>query len=474
MLDELRENRLRKIGELHRENINPYPHRYLPVDKIGAIVNNWEEDKKVKIAGRVMAKREHGKSAFIDMKDHSGKIQVYFKKDIIGENQFQMFADYIDIGDIIGVEGRTFKTRTAEPTVLAEKFKLLSKSLLPLPEKWHGLRDTELRYRKRYLDLIMNDEVKKIFLIRSKVVNLIRGFLDKKGFMEVETPMLHKVPGGAAGKPFKTYHEVYDLELYLRIAPELYLKRLLVGGFEKVYEINRSFRNEGISTRHNPEFTMLELYWAYADYQDMMNLCEELLCYVIDEVKGSLEFEYQEEILNFKTPWKRVSFPEILGEKDLDIEKLREILEKRLGKKLDRLSRSQVLKLCEEYIETQIGKDPVFVIDHLKALSPLAKSKEDNPQLVERFELFISGMEIANAYSELNDPVEQRRRFEEKIKIEEESKLIDYDFLEALEYGMPPAGGLGIGIDRLVMLLTNTTSIREVLLFPLLKPESNQ
>ncbi|RKY34600.1 MAG: lysine--tRNA ligase, partial [Candidatus Omnitrophota bacterium] len=371
-------------------------------------------------------------------------------------------------------EGRTFKTRTAEPTVLAEKLKLLSKSLLPLPEKWHGLRDTELRYRKRYLDLIMNDEVKKIFLIRSKVVNLIRSFLDKRGFMEVETPMLHKVPGGAAGKPFKTYHEIYDLELYLRIAPELYLKRLLVGGFEKVYEINRSFRNEGISTRHNPEFTMLELYWAYADYQDMMNLCEELLCYVIDEVKGSLEFEYQEEILNFKTPWKRVSFPEILGEKDLDIEKLKEILEKRLGKKLDRLSRSQVLKLCEEYIETQIGKDPVFVIDHLKALSPLAKSKEDNPQLVERFELFISGMEIANAYSELNDPVEQRRRFEEKIKIEEESKLIDYDFLEALEYGMPPAGGLGIGIDRLVMLLTNTASIREVLLFPLLKPESNQ
>lgn len=474
MLNEFRENRIKKIDGLRKENIKPYPNRYLPVDAIGSILDNWEENRKVKIAGRIMARREHGKSAFLDLKDQTGKIQVYFKKDIIGENQFHIFREYLDIGDFIGVEGMTFKTRTGEPTILAEKFEFLSKSLLPLPEKWHGLKDTELRYRKRYLDLIMNEEVKQIFLTRSKVINLIRSFLDKKGFIEVETPMLHKVPGGAAGKPFKTYLEVYDLELYLRIAPELYLKRLLVGGFEKIYEINRSFRNEGVSTRHNPEFTMLELYWAYADYQDMMNLCEELICYVIKEIKGSLEFEYQGEMLNFEAPWRRISFSEILGEENLSIEKLKEILEKKLDKKLDKLSRSQVLKLCEEYIETQIGKDPVFVIDHPKALSPLAKSKQDNPDLVERFELFISGIEIANAYSELNDPLEQRRRFEEKVKMEEETKLIDYDFIEALEYGMPPAGGLGIGIDRLVMLVTNSASIREVLLFPLLKPESNQ
>lgn len=474
MLNEFRENRIKKIDGLRKENIKPYPNRYLPVDTIGSILDNWEENRKVKIAGRIMARREHGKSAFLDLKDQTGKIQVYFKKDIIGENQFHIFREYLDIGDFIGVEGMTFKTRTGEPTILAEKFEFLSKSLLPLPEKWHGLKDTELRYRKRYLDLIMNEEVKQIFLTRSKVINLIRSFLDKKGFIEVETPMLHKVPGGAAGKPFKTYLEVYDLELYLRIAPELYLKRLLVGGFEKIYEINRSFRNEGVSARHNPEFTMLELYWAYADYQDMMNLCEELICYVIKEIKGSLEFEYQGEMLNFEAPWRRISFSEILGEENLSIEKLKEILEKKLDKKLDKLSRSQVLKLCEEYIETQIGKDPVFVIDHPKALSPLAKSKQDNPDLVERFELFISGIEIANAYSELNDPLEQRRRFEEKVKMEEETKLIDYDFIEALEYGMPPAGGLGIGIDRLVMLVTNSASIREVLLFPLLKPESNQ
>lgn len=474
MLDELRKNRIEKIEALRNQNINPYPHRYLPIDSVEDILTDWQENKTVKIAGRMMAKREHGKTAFVDVKDHSGKIQVYFKKDIIGDDNFKLFTDYIDIGDIIGVEGETFKTRTGEPTIVAKKLKLLSKSLFPLPEKWHGLKDTELRYRKRYLDLIMNDEVKKVFLIRSKVINLIRNFLDQKGFIEVETPMLHKVPGGAAGKPFKTYLEVYDLELYLRIAPELYLKRLLVGGFEKVYEINRSFRNEGISTRHNPEFTMLELYWAYADYKDMMNLCEELICFVLENIKGHLEIEYQGEILNFKTPWKRISFSEILGEKDLTVEKLKDILEKKLDKKLDKLSRSQVLKLCEEYIETQIGYNPVFVIDHLKALSPLAKGSRDNPNFVERFELFISGIEIANAYSELNDPIEQRKRFEEKIKIEEESKLIDYDFLEALEYGMPPAGGLGIGIDRLVMLVTNSASIREVLLFPLLKPEANQ
>jgi len=470
MKDELREHKLEKLRKLKGKGIDPYPHRYLPVDPISSCVDSWEDKKEVKIAGRLMALREHGKSIFFDLKDSGAKIQVYIKKDIIGDDEFSVFKECIDIGDILGVEGETFKTRTGEPTILARKFIILSKSLLPLPEKWHGLKDVELRHRKRYLDLIMNEDVKNIFALRSKITNLIRKFLSDKGFMEVETPMLHYVAGGAAGAPFKTHIEAYDLDLYLRIAPELYLKRLLVGGFDKIYEINRSFRNEGVSTRHNPEFTMLELYWAYADYEDIMKLTEDLFIYLAQEIKGSSELEYQGRKIKFKAPWKKLSFAEILGEKELTMDALRNIMEAKLGKKLDKLSRSQILKLCEEYIENQLGNEPVFVIDHLKEISPLAKSKKDNSNLVERFELFISGMEIANAYSELNDPVEQRERF--KTQTGEEKGHVDFDFVESLEYGMPPAGGLGIGIDRVVMLFADAPSIREVLLFPLLKPES--
>lgn len=469
MKEELRKHKLEKLDTLKAKGINPYPFRYLPVESISSILQNWQDNRLAKVAGRVMALREHGKSIFFDIKDFSAKIQVYIKKDIIGEENFKIFKQGIDIGDILGIEGETFKTKTLEPTILGKKFTLLSKSLLPLPEKWHGLKDVELRFRKRHLDLIINEDVKEIFILRSKIINLIRKFLQQHGFIEVETPMLHPIPGGASGKPFKTKLEVYDLELYLRIAPELYLKRLLVGGFEKVYEINRSFRNEGISTRHNPEFTMLELYWAYADYQDIMKLTEELFSYLAWEIKGDLVFEYQEKKINFKTPWKRLSFLKILSKKDLTLDALQEVLEIKLGRKIEKPSRSGLLKLCEEYIENQLGPDPVFVIDHLKELSPLAKAKEDNKNIVERFELFISGIEIANAYSELNDPIEQRKRFESQV--DDEIKQIDYDFLEALEYGMPPTGGLGIGIDRLVMIFANAPSIREVLLFPILKTQ---
>ena len=471
MKDELREHKLQKLNKLKAKAIEPYPRHYPQPVPISSCIENWQEGQKVRVAGRIMALREHGKSIFFDLKDFSSKIQIYIKKDIIGENEFEIFKECIDIGDILGLEGETFKTRTGEPTVLAKKFVLLSKSILPLPEKWHGLKDVEIRHRKRYLDLIMNEDAKKMFILRSRIINLIRKFLEQKGFMEVETPMLHYIPGGAAGTPFKTHLEAYDLDLYLRIAPELYLKRLLVGGFEKIYEINRSFRNEGISTRHNPEFTMLELYWAYADYQDIMNLTEELFSYLAQEIKGKIEFDYQEKRINLASPWKRLSFSEILGREDLTLDGLKDIMQDKLGKKLDKLSRSQILKLCEDYIEKQLGPEPVFVVDHLKDISPLAKSKKDNPDLVERFELFISGMEIANAYSELNDPLEQKARFESKTA--EDKEKIDYDFIEALEYGMPPAGGLGIGIDRLVMIFANASSIREVLLFPFLKPETS-
>jgi lysyl-tRNA synthetase class 2 len=471
MLKELKENRIKKIKELKGKGIEPYPHNYLPVIQISELLSDWQDKRETKIAGRIIAVREHGKSIFLDLKDFTSNVQVYLRKDIIGESNFDIFKNYIDIGDIVGFEGECFKTKTGEPTVLAKRFKLLSKSLLPLPEKWHGLKDIELRYRKRYLDLIMNTQVKEVFILRSKIINLIRNFLQTKGFLEVETPMLHLIPGGAAGKPFETHLDIYNLELYLRIAPELCLKRLLVGGFDKIYEINRSFRNEGVSTRHNPEFTMLELYWAYADYNDIMKLVEELFLYLAKELKGASKFSYLDKDIDLTPPWERKSFAKLLGiDENIDLNQLRQRLEAKLGEKLERLSRSQILKACEESFGDEVGFNPVFLIDHLKELSPLAKSKKDNPNLVERFELFIAGMEIANAYSELNDPLEQRKRFKEQAE-QFKDKKIDFDFLEALEYGMPPAGGLGIGIDRLVMIFSNSASIREVIFFPLLKPE---
>lgn len=441
-------------------------------------LKEFQEGKKVVIAGRIVAKRSHGKVEFLDLRDSTGKIQLYIKADFVGKEKFQLLED-MDIADFVGVKGELFKTRSGESTVKVEEFTILTKALRPLPEKWHGLKDIELRYRHRYLDLIANEEVKKVFLVRSKIIKAIRDFLDNKGFLEVETPMMHNIPGGAAGRPFKTYHNEYDLDLYLRIAPELYLKRLLVGGLEKVYEINRSFRNEGVSTRHNPEFTMLEVYQAYADYGDMIQLVQELIIAVAKEVLGNTKFVYQEKRVDLTPPWQKGSFAKMVKEK-FDIKPgddtpimLKKLQAKGFAKDKTRLTRSQVNKIIEEILEKDLSASPTFVLDYFTSLCTLAKTKKENPLISERFELYIAGLEIGNAYSELNDPVEQRKRFEEEIKelSTDEKKSVDEDYIFALEHGMPPAGGLGVGIDRLVMLFTDQPSIRDVILFPLLRPE---
>ncbi len=468
---EIIRDRYKKLDLWRKTDSDPYGSRFLPKDRVANLLEHFEEGKKVRIAGRLMAMRVHGKSFFGDLKDETGKVQIYGKYDDLGENQFQLFLK-LDVGDIIGVEGGLFKSRTGEITVKIDRFVLLSKILQVLPEKWHGLRDIEIRYRRRYLDLIVNDEVRKTFQLRSEIVKSIRSFLDAAGFMEVETPMMQSIPGGARAKPFKTYHEALNTELYLRVAPELYLKRLLVGGFEKVYEINRNFRNEGLSVRHNPEFTMLELYQSFADLGDMMEITEELVSSLAKKIHGSDLIPYGDKTLNFKRPWRRISFYGALREKTKMEWRGANVREQARKVKLPVESEEADVdilnRLFDTYIEPELT-DPVFVTDYPLVMSPLAKEKKDDPQIADRFELFIAHMEIANAFSELNDPVEQRKRFEEQKKMVGERKEIDEDFLLALEYGMPPAGGLGIGIDRLIMLLTNQHSIRDVVLFPQLR-----
>lgn len=481
MTNDLIKERREKLDKLEALGVMAYGDKPLSRLDIGEAVNNFSEGKKISVAGRLMSIRKHGKVFFADLKDFSGKLQLYLKKDVIGEDKFNIFSLF-DIGDIITATGELFKTHTQEITIKVEDIRLLSKSLKPLPEKWHGLKDIEIRLRQRYLDLISSPEVKEVFLNRTKVILKLRSFLDTEGFMEVETPMLHPIAGGAAGRPFSTHHNEYDINLFLRIAPELYLKKLLVGGFEKVYEINRSFRNEGVSTRHNPEFTMLEVYAAYNNCDDMMELCEELISHVAYEVFGKLVFEYQGHEVNLARPWKRVSFAKVVedefGIKPEDSEAV--MLEKLRSKgkcRADKgLTRSQIMKVVEDHLQEQASFSPTFFTDYFTFLCPLAKTKKDNPLLSERFELFIGGIEVANAYSELNNPIEQKQRFEAELKEDRQRKdrNIDESFVEALEYGMPPAGGLGIGIDRLVMILTNQPSIREVILFPLLRPESGK
>jgi lysyl-tRNA synthetase class 2 len=482
-LNEIIKQRVAKLEAIKDAGVEPYGGRFLRSSTIEELVGNFVENKEVSLAGRIIALRSHGRAIFADLKDSTGKLQIYLKEDVVGKEQFTLF-EKVDIGDILGIRGATFKTRTGELTLKVLEFTFLSKSLRPLPEKWHGLKDIELKLRQRYLDLIVNDQIKQTFLLRSKIISLIRSFLDSRGYLEVETPILQPIPGGAAGRPFQTHHNEFDLELYLRIAPELYLKRLLVSGSEKVYEINKSFRNEGISTRHNPEFTMLELYSAYADYQDMMNLTEELIVYLAKEILGTPKITYQSREVDLTLPWKRRSFAKDLKAKfDIDPEDeveewVRKIQDKggqisaKLDTKLKVLSRSQVVRIAEDLLQTESEYDPIFFTDYFASTCPLAKRKKDNPLLTERFELFIAGIEIGNAYSELNDPIEQRKRLEEELRtLDVGPRNIDEDFLKALEYGMPPAGGLGIGIDRLVMLFTDQSSIRDVILFPLLKPE---
>jgi len=477
-LNEIIQQRKQKLEALKAKGAGLYPSKAPSCTAVGEVLSDFQEGKKVSLCGRITARRQHGKANFLDLKDSGAKIQLYIKEDIVGEEAFALLED-IDIADIISAEGELFKTRTGEPSVKVEKFSVLAKALRPLPEKWHGLKDVDLRYRQRYLDLLSNDDVRKVFVARSKSIKAIRDFLDKQGFLEVETPMMHDIPGGAAGRPFKTFHNEYSMDLYLRIAPELYLKRLLVGGFDRVYEINRSFRNEGVSTRHNPEFTMLETYTAYANYEDMMQLAQDLIVSVCREVFGDIKFSYQGKTVDLTPPWQRRSFAQIVKEKfdifpsDEPESMLKKLHSKGFAKDAAKLTRSQVAKVIEDILEQEMSVNPTFVTDYFSNLCPLAKNKKDNPLVSERFELYIAGLEIGNAYSELNDPIEQRRRFEEEIKElkAEEKKNVDEDYCLALEHGMPPAGGLGIGIDRLVMLLTDQPSIREVILFPLLRPE---
>jgi lysyl-tRNA synthetase class 2 len=487
-INELIEQRIKKLEELRQSGIEPFggffyadEHTSDLLSKFSSATRETLEADPVScsLAGRIISMRDFGKAAFAHIQDITGKIQIYFKKDVLGKKQ--NLIKKLDIGDIIGLKGRLFRTRTNELTVEVEDFVFLTKSLRPLPEKWHGLKDIETRYRQRYVDLIVNPDVRQTFTKRIAIIKTIRDFLEANGFVEVETPMMQQIPGGATAKPFRTHHIALGIDLYLRIAPELFLKRLLVGGYERVYELNRNFRNEGISTKHNPEFTMLEFYVAYRDYNFLMSFTEELITHVANKTLGTLKIPYGNTVIDLTPPWPRIPMLDALAQNNVpleifnDREKAKKWAEAHaietkgdisLGKTLD--------EIFKEIVEPKLVQ-PTFIIDYPIELSPLSKRKAENPELVERFELFIASQEIVNAFSELTDPMDQRERFskqvEAKIKGDEEAHWMDDDFIRALEYGMPPAAGEGIGIDRLVMVLTNSQSIRDVILFPQLKPE---
>lgn len=479
------EDRRKKIDRLREMGINPYPAGYKidinareAVEKFGNKDGEELEKDTTKhsLAGRIMSMRIFGKAAFIHIKDSSGRIQAYIRKDKVGEKGYKLFK-LMDIGDYIGLKGSFFKTRTGELTVLVSGIRLLTKSIRPLPEKWHGLTDIETRYRQRYVDLIVNDDVRNVFLTRSKIISFFRDFFNSRDFLEVETPMMQTIPGGATARPFKTYHNSLGMSLYLRIAPELFLKRLVVGGLERVYEINRNFRNEGISVKHNPEFTMLEFYMAYATYEDLMNLTEELFSRLIKEIAGEMVIEYQENRIDFTPPWPRISLydsiREIGGAGDEVFEELNSAVEFARSKnitlsKMD--SHGKVLeKIFDQIVEPELI-NPTYIIGYPTEISPLSRKNDKNPDMVDRFELFIAGKEIANAFTELNDPDDQRERFQKQVELresgDEEAQFMDEDYITALEHGLPPTAGEGIGIDRVVMLLTNSPSIRDVILFP--------
>ncbi|NCO84261.1 MAG: lysine--tRNA ligase [Nitrospirae bacterium CG_4_10_14_3_um_filter_44_29] len=488
-INELIEQRIKKLDELKALGVEPFGGSFDIKDYAEDLINKHGSTAKEEleaspvqcvIAGRIIMMRDFGKAAFAHVQDSTAKIQIYFRKDILNEKY--SVVKKLDIGDIIGISGKLFRTRTNELTIEVDDFTFLTKSLRPLPEKWHGLKDIETRYRQRYVDLIVNPEVKETFKKRSTIIKAVRDFLETKGFIEVETPMMHQIPGGAAARPFKTHHNALDIELYLRIAPELYLKRLLVGGYEKVYELNKNFRNEGISTKHNPEFSMLEFYIAYKDYNYLMSLTEELISYAAEKTLGTLKVSFGDEDIDFTPPWDRMPFLDSLTQKGVPADIMNDIDKAAAWAKANKIgidkgaSLGKVLdEIFKEKVEPYLIQ-PTFIIDYPVELSPLAKRKKDSPGLVERFELFVSGREIANAFSELNDPMDQRERFQRQVeakeKGDEETMWMDEDFIRALEHGMPPAAGEGIGIDRLVMLLTNSQSIRDVILFPQLKPEA--
>jgi len=483
-LSELLLHRREKLKALKEKNINPYPYLFKRTHTSKNILDDFEKMESegivVSVCGRIISLRSHGKSLFFHLLDGEGKIQVYVKSDVVGEDRYKLF-ELFDIGDFIGAKGKVFKTKTGEKSIRAEDFELLSKSLHPLPEKWHGLQDKELRYRQRYLDLISNPEVKNTFILRTRILSAIRKFLDDRGFLEVETPILQPIYGGAFARPFITHHNALDMDLYLRIADELYLKRLIIGGYEKVYEVCKDFRNEGMDKNHNPEFSMLELYQAYADYNDIMELCEKLLNFISLEILKSSKIKFQEEEIDLSPPWRRLSFWESIEKftgADLykeDEKKIREFAQD-LGIKAEASVR--IGKVIESIFEEKVQPNliqPTFILDYPEEMSPFAKKHRDKEGLTERFEGFIAGFELMNAFSELNDPLDQRERFEQQAKFkkmgDEEALELDEDFLKAMEYGMPPTGGVGIGLDRMVMLFTNSTSIRDVIFFPQMKKE---
>ena len=482
-LSEILRIRRQKLTDLKAEDKNPFTiTTFARTAYCAQIVERFEEldATEVSIAGRIMSWRDMGKANFIDVRDASGKIQVYVKIDDIGEENYADFKKW-DLGDIVGVKGLVFRTRRGEISVHAHRLTLLSKSLLPLPEKWHGLKDTELRYRQRYVDLIVNPEVKEAFVKRSLIIKEIRGFLDSLGYLEVETPVLHTIAGGAAARPFITHHNALDIDLYMRIALELHLKRLVVGGFDKVYEIGRVFRNEGISVRHNPEFTLLELYEAYTDYNGMMDITERLIRTVAQKVLGTTKIVYNDIEIDFGQPFERLTMAEAVkrhGGVDFyeikTTEQAKAVADKHHIAYEKRHQKGDILNLFFEHYCEQHLVQPTFITEHPVEISPLAKRKPSDPDYTERFELFIVGREHANAFSELNDPIDQRERFERQAQMkaqgDDEANDVDEDFLTALEYGLPPTGGLGVGIDRLVMLLTGSYSIRDVLLFPTMRP----
>jgi lysyl-tRNA synthetase class 2 len=481
--------RRRKLGALRDRGVNPYPNDFRP-DRTASEVHagfGVQDDEalaaapSVAVAGRILARRDFGKAGFLQLQDRTGRLQVHARRDRLGDERFEIYRD-LDLGDLIGVVGRPFRTRTGELTVEATELRLLAKALRPMPEKWHGLHDVETRYRQRYLDLIVNPEARRVFEARTRIIRFLREFLTQRGFLEVETPMMQPIAGGAAARPFVTHHNALDADLYLRIAPELYLKRLVVGGFERVFELARVFRNEGLSTEHNPEFTLLEFYQAYVTYEDLMDLTEEMLVGLVRELTGGTRLSYRGLDLDLTPPWPRRTMVDLVAERTglpvdrlLDPDTLRELAERTGG--LERAGMAPGELLCavfERLVEPTLVQ-PIFVAQFPIEISPLARRNERDPRFVDRFELYIARHEVANEFSELNDPDDQRARFEQQLRAraagDEEAHVMDEDYVRALEYGLPPTAGAGIGVDRLVMLITGAASIREVILFPHLRPE---
>lgn len=483
-INEQMQVRIDKMHKIEEHGWKPFGHRFLYTHRAADIAAQFDElsekETEVKMAGRIMAIRGHGKTCFMDMQDKTGRIQVYVRKDVIGEENYALIK-LMDIGDTVGITGTAFRTHMGELSIKANSVEMLSKSLRPLPEKWHGLKDVETRYRQRYVDLIVNPEVRDTFVKRSQIIKSVREVLDSHDFLEVETPILNTIAGGAAARPFISYHNALDMQVYMRIAPELYLKRLIVGGMDRVYEMGRVFRNEGIDNRHNPEFTSVEIYQAFADYRDMMDLTEEVVVKTAEKVLGTTTINYEGTTIELASPWKRMSMIEAVKEysgKDFtdvtDLEEARAIA-KELNVAIEpSFGIGKIINACfEEYVEDKLIQ-PTFITGHPKEISPLAKSNPENPEITDRFEAYIYGREICNGFTELNDPIDQKERFlkqvEERANGDEEANMMDEDFVNALEYGLPPTGGLGIGIDRLVMFLTNSSTIRDVLFFPTMKP----